>query len=348
MKNRLKKKQVRRRTLSKMQDETSLYEVIRGKRVLYVATKNRDYIRVNQEIDIIKKLSSSYSIIAFNDKKYLSRVYKVFTRLVKIKASEYDVIVIGFMAQIVACMFPQKFKNNIIVTDFFISIYDTLVCDRKKIRQRTFVASILKWIDRYTIKNSDYLIVDTIAHGQYFVDELGANLDKIYVCYLKADTSIYYPQKIEKPDEYRDKFLVVYFGSILPLQGVDIVMETVKLLENEKSIHFIIIGPIGNKMNRFTGDTVTYIDWLSQKELATYIAFSDLCLAGHFSGDIDKANRTIPGKAYIYKAMNKKMVLGKSQANYELFEEDENTFFVERGNAYQLMKLIKERSCDGK
>lgn len=38
------------------------------------------------------------------------------------------------------------------------------------------------------------------------------------------------------------------------------------------------------------------MEWLSQQELADEIAGADLCLAGHFNADIDKAKRTIPGR----------------------------------------------------
>ena len=113
-------------------------------------------------------------------------------------------------------------------------------------------------------------------------------------------------------------------------------------LADHNEIHFTIIGPIRDKMDRFEAETVEYIDWLSQPELAKYIAMSDLCLAGHFNAEIGKANRTIPGKAYIYHAMNKKMILGDSQANHELYENEANAYFVEMGNADALAEKIME------
>ena len=68
---------------------------------------------------------------------------------------------------------------------------------------------------------------------------------------------------------------------------------------------------------------------------------SDLCLAGHFNKDINKAKRTIPGKAYTYEAMNKKMILGDNEATHELYEEGDGThYFVEMGNAEKLAEKI--------
>ena len=101
-----------------------------------------------------------------------------------------------------------------------------------------------------------------------------------------------------------------------------------------------MIGPIPKDYEKPIQNNVEYINWLSQEELAEYIANSDLCLAGHFCAEIDKAKRTIPGKAYIYASMQKAMILGDNKANRELFEEDKKTQFVKMGDAAELSKKI--------
>ena len=66
-----------------------------------------------------------------------------------------------------------------------------------------------------------------------------------------------------------------------------------------------------------------------------------MCLAGHFCADIDKAKRTIPGKAYIYQAMKKPMVLGDNSANRELFSDGEKgVYFVRMGDGSALAEAI--------
>ena len=88
---------------------------------------------------------------------------------------------------------------------------------------------------------------------------------------------------------------------------------------------------------------MTYADWVSQERLAELIAMADLCLAGHFNGQIMKAKRTIPGKAYIYEAMEKPMILGDSPANHERYKEGQpGIYFVPMGDAEILAKKIGE------
>ncbi|MCR4850787.1 MAG: hypothetical protein K5870_05960 [Lachnospiraceae bacterium] len=65
-------------------------------------------------------------------------------------------------------------------------------------------------------------------------------------------------------------------------------------------------GDLSEKINEGAG--ILHIDWLSQEDLARLIAISDICLAGLFNHRIDKAFRTIPGKAFIYEAMNKRLL----------------------------------------
>ena len=104
-----------------------------------------------------------------------------------------------------------------------------------------------------------------------------------------------------------------------------------------------MIGPINNQYQKVWTDTVTYVEWLPQNELANVIAYSDLCLGGHFSANVMKAKRTIPGKVYIFKAMKKPVILGDSEANRELFEDKQGeNYFVEMGNSELLSKQIIE------
>ena len=186
-------------------------------------------------------------------------------------------------------------------------------------------------------------MADTKAHGDYFVSELGADKEKVEVLYLEADKSIYKPMTVEK--KIKDKFTVLYFGSILPLQGIDTVLGALDLLKDRNDMHFYLIGPVGDKYTKPVSDNIEYISWLSQEDLAEYIAMSDLCLAGHFNGNIEKAKRTIPGKAYIYEAMGKPMILGDNPATRELYNESmKGIYFVEMSSEKALAEKIKEVS----
>ena len=320
-----------------------MFEELKNKKVLFITTKNLDYLRNTQEIRQLKEKTDFLSVIGTKDKSYPMRLLKVYWRILTRSCKKYDAVFVGFSPQLVVPFFKWKFRKNKLYIDFFISMYDTLAFDRKKCKPESLFGKLLAWFDRKTLKEADGIIADTWAHAKYFEEEFGADPEKIQVMYLEADKSIYYPHRVEKPAQAKGKYTVLYFGSVLPLQGVDIVLEAAEILKDREDICFYIIGPIGEKMAKPSGSNIHYIQWLSQDKLSDYIAFSDLCLAGHFNKEINKAKRTIPGKAYIYRAMEKPVILGENPANHELYsEEDPGINFVEMGSGKKLAEKILE------
>lgn len=316
-------------------------DMFKGKRVLFITTKNLDYLRNTQEIALIKQMAETVDVIGSDKKSYPARLLQVYWQLLQYSAKKFDQVFIGFAPQLVLPFFKWKFKGKEIGIDFFISVYDTLVFDRKKFKEQGIVARLLKWIDTITIQAADIVISDTRAHGNYFIEEFGLSPDKLEVLYLEADRSIYYSRFRNKPERMKGRFTVLYFGSILPLQGLEVILDAVDLLKDNKELYFVIIGPIDKKYHKPQADTVEYHNWLSQEELAEYINNADLCLAGHFNNDINKAKRTIPGKAYIYEAMGKPMILGDNPATHELYREDmPGIYFVKMGDAKLLADTI--------
>ena len=311
---------------------------IKNKRILYAAIKNSDYIRLVQEIRLLRENGNTVTVIASPSKRYIDRMIYVYRRLVMVKMKDYDMSFIGFAPQLIVPFFGRKLKKKPLIIDFFISVYDTMCFDRKKVRSNGIIGKALKYIDKKTLDSSDMAVCDTKAHGKYFCEEFGFSPKKMKVLYLEADKSIYYPRE----NKTNKEFTVLYFGSVLPLQGVPVILEAVDMLKDEKGLRFVIIGPLGNGIIR-TGEKITeYIEWLPQDKLAEKIAGADLCLAGHFDGSIMKARRTIAGKTYIYRAMGKPVILGDNPANHELYSEnDEGVYFCEMGNSKKLAELIK-------
>lgn len=316
---------------------------ISGRKVLFITTKNIDYIRNTQELRLIREKADTVEVVYSTKKNYALRILDVWKQISRVKILNSDVVFIGFEPQFVYPFLDRGFRDKTVIADCFISVYDTLICDRKNFSAKGLVAKLSHWMDQKTLRGADIIIADTQEHARYFAEEFCVPLSKFEVIYLEADKSIYYPRKQNKLD---NKFVVLYFGSILPLQGVDIVLEAIRVLRERDDIFFDIIGPIPENYQKPIQTNVHYTEWLQQEELAEHIADADLCLAGHFNSAIDKAWRTIPGKAYIYEAMNKKMVLGEGKANRELFVEDGKHIFAERGNVDALVEAILKGKSD--
>lgn len=318
-------------------------DMTKRKNVLFISTKNSDYIRNQQEKELLQECAKAYDEVVFRDRSYVKRILKVWAKCLGGKWRKAEVIFVGFAPQLMLPFLMFWNKRRKVVIDFFISMYDTCVCDRHYFKKKSLAAKILHKIDSMTLKHCSHVIVDTKADRKYFSEEFRVAEEKMEVLYLKADADTYYPMESERTNG--TAFHVLYFGSILPLQGIDVILDAIKLLREEKDIRFTIIGPIRSSKGEFQKEdypNAAFYEWVSQKELAKKIADADLCLAGHFNAKIGKAKRTIPGKAYIYEAMNKRMILGENDANHEIFREDSKHSFVKMGDAKALAEMIIE------
>lgn len=313
-----------------------------SERVLFVSTKNRDYLRNTQEIKLLNNNGRRVRLIASSSRSYFARLIYVYWHLSVIFTTKIDHFFCGFSPQLVLPFWYWKFRNKKITIDFFISLYDTFISDRKIFRRGSLAAHLLYHLDVLTLCLADEIICDTKAHSHYFIRFFKANKNKIRVLYLEADKTYYDPVLYPKYD-YDGKILnVLYFGSILPLQGVEVIIDAILLLKKRTDIRFVLIGPLKKiQKKQLASANVVIFDYLSQRELAFEISRADLCLAGHFNAEIGKAARTIPGKAYIYRSMNKPIILGDTPANHELFESNqEEIIFCPRGDSVSLADRI--------
>lgn len=318
---------------------------IKGKNVLFISTKGTDYIRNEQESDIIALNSATYRGISSNASNYAMRLLSVYARLLFTDFSKYDTVFIGFAPQLIIPFFKRRLKRSgaYIMIDFFISSFDTFCEDRKTFKPDSVTGRLLHRLDEYTLSNADYVISDTNIHGRFFESEFNVDHSKLFTLYLQANNKIYHPQVIERPGNLIGKLIVLYFGTNLPLQGTDIVLDAYKKLAGYNSIRTIFIGHLHDKQQELVASipNLIYIDWMSQSDLAMYINYADLCLAGHFSSTIEKARRTIPGKAYIYDAIKKPMILGDTPANHELFDgNNTNYIYIPLGDSQALATSI--------
>lgn len=109
-----------------------MHEYINNKKVLFLTTKNLDYIRNTQEIALLKENALSYHVIGSYSSSYFVRLLFVYFQLLTTRVSQYDTVMVGFAPQLILPFWYWKIKKADIIIDFFISLYDTLCCDRKK------------------------------------------------------------------------------------------------------------------------------------------------------------------------------------------------------------------------
>ena len=80
---------------------------------LFITTKNLDYIRNTQEIELLTKECGGCrpDIIASSAGKYPARMAHVIRKLITCRFSDYDEIFVGFAPQLIIPFFEGKFRR---------------------------------------------------------------------------------------------------------------------------------------------------------------------------------------------------------------------------------------------
>ena len=220
--------------------------------------------------------------------------------------------------------FKNFFKRDRIINDFFISNFDTYVYDRKKITVKNPRAWWKFFQDWFNFRFSKYLLSDTYTHFKYWENLFGKYKGELFVLPVLADKQIYYPSKTEVKNE---KVRILFYGSFIPLHGIDIILEAFSLME-KNNINFeakiIGTGQMYNKMkDLYTKLQLKSVQmdglFIDEKALAQEIREHDIVL-GIF-GDSIKAKSVVPNKLYQALACKKAVVTLDSEPILEFFDE---------------------------
>jgi glycosyltransferase involved in cell wall biosynthesis len=301
-------------------------------RVLYISTYDPNYTRTETLLGLFKTNKINHRTILPGKGKYLQAI----KQLIKNK-KDYDVIFVGFRGQELL-PFIRLFTKKPIIFDSFLSLYDTLCFDRKVFKPKSFLGRFLKSYEIFLCKISNTVLVDTKTHKDYFEKEFNKkNIDYLYV---GCNTKIFKPTKIQ---ENKSEKIVFWYGYANPLQGVDVILKSAKILEKNKKIKFKLVGPIkgkySNLIKKLQLKNMEFIDFIPYNKLPNEINKADICLGGHFSNK-DKAKRVIAGKTFQFLACNKPTIIGDNSANRELFKDKGIIHFVKMNNEKALANKI--------
>lgn len=280
----------------------------------------------------------------FRHNKDYSRfnIIKQFTKDIKLKNDIY--ILLPFSKN---QFFKNFSKRNIIINDFFISNYDTYVFDRKKITNKNPRAWWKYFQDWFNFKFSKYILSDTNEHFKYWEKLFGKTNAELFVFPVLADTNIYFPNNSNLKNE---KIRILFYGSFIPLHGIDVILNAFKILEDEDiqfEANIIGNGQTFNEMKiLFDSLNLKNVSMngqiINEKSLSQEIRNHDIIL-GIF-GDSKKAKSVVPNKVYQSLASKKAIITMKSLAIDEFFNNKE--VFTCENNAKELFLALKTLLSD--
>ena len=209
---------------------------------------------------------------------------------------------------------PQGVRPCRIVTDVFISLYDTIVFDRQLLNQNGWSARLLRWIEKRAYGFADKLVVDTPQNARFLCELFGLPEERVIVIPLSTNEidfkyTPYYP----KTSYCR----VLFVGTLVPLHGIETILEAIRLVSKRSNIHFKLIGngqdaPIVEAWLRAYSLPLTWEkEWQPSNRLAEEISQADICLGIFGAGN--KTQRVCPFKMYAYASMGRAIINGETE-----------------------------------
>lgn len=247
---------------------------------------------------------------------------------------------------ILSCL-PRRLRPHYVVADVFISLYDTIVLDRSLIKEDRIWARVLKWMEGRAYHYADRLVVDTKPSARF----LGALFD------LPEEKIIAIPLST---NEREYKFVpyrptagvthVLFVGTLIPLHGVQTIMEAACILRERDDIRFRIIGDghdaslVEDGIRKHKLHLSWERSWQQPAQISQEIALADICL-GIF-GHGKKTQRVCPFKIYSYARVGRPIITSATEwADEAAAELDFEPFAsVPPGDAIALARKIVELS----
>ncbi len=324
------------------------------KNVLYIGDYDENYSRNyifinglrNQGINVYQ-----INLTNFNKKQRIKVLLKSFK---KFKKRRIDIVIFySIRTSIINFILSRIFayiKRIPFVHDIFISKLLTYFYDRKLANvKKRFKPKIYYWFYYYLLDFlechlSNYILLDTASHIKYFHEKYKVPLKKFRKIYVGARDDIFHPIK----KKAKDKFIIGYWGTFIPLHGVKYMIQAFKLIENEKNILFQLIGTgqtlksnkeLAEKLNL---KNINFIEKIFLKgnlnELSEMISNFDIGL-GLFGKDL-KTLLVIPNKLFEGMAMKIPMITCESSAIKELLTHNEDILLCEPANPKVLANSI--------
>lgn len=303
-----------------------------------------DYVRTSTLTEALERMEELVLYRAVNSSTGILRYFETLLRLLAVRLfRDPDCYILGFRGYEIQWLVRLITLGKPLILDHLMSPYDSLVREKRQIAEEGIIAKLLYVYEKSTLKCSDAVLTDTAAHQVYFSQLFQVDPGKIHAIPVSTDEELFKRSSVGGRGEERS-FRVLFYGSLLPLHGVDIILEAASILR-DKPILFVIVGGKGRSLASFRKQiddldlsNVIHKRWVDYDRLPQLIMTADLCLGGPF-GNTGQARRVIAGKTFQFLAMEKATVVGRTDQAHG-FEDRKNCILVNQGDAEELASAI--------
>jgi glycosyltransferase involved in cell wall biosynthesis len=265
-----------------------------------------------------------------------------------------DVILLAEFGQSLAPLawwLARRFRKRLVV-DAFTPLYDSAVGDRGVARPHSLSALRYRLIDWLSLKLADFVLTDTDQHAAYFAETYRVRRSKLCPVPVGASREWFEAEAAFGPTPAfaGDGLTVQFYGSYIPLHGVETILHAAARLRDRPDLHFELIGrgqtypAMRSLADRLALPNVDFCDPVPPADLPALAARAAISL-GIF-GTTDKARRVVPNKVYQTLALGRAVVTASTPALRAAFTPGEHLLAVPPGDDAALADAITRLADD--
>ncbi|HVV25757.1 MAG TPA: glycosyltransferase [Candidatus Saccharimonadales bacterium] len=196
----------------------------------------------------------------------------------------------------------------------------------------------------WLVKRCRLILADTAAHAAYSAKLNMLSIERYRVVPVGIDETVFDESTPYNPDD--TSFTVLYYGHMLPLHGLEYVLDAAVKLKANPAIKFRLVG--GKKQGAVAkacaraaaaGANLSHESWLPFEALPAAIAEAGLTLGGPFGGTL-QSRFVVTGKTYQVLACAAPVLIGANEVQAG-FVDKQNCLIVPQADAEALAATIQ-------
>jgi glycosyltransferase involved in cell wall biosynthesis len=253
-----------------------------------------------------------------------------------------DMYVITFRGYEMLLFMILTLTRKPIIFDELINFTEWMV-EHKRLREGTWRYRLFRHWYASLARRCRLILADTEAHARYSAKLNRLDISRYRTIPVGTDETVFHPPA--KSIAKTKPFTVFYYGHMLPLHGLEYVLEAAVLLKDTPEISFHIVGGKRGKKTAqacqaaiTAGARLIYEPWIPFEELPAVAAAAGLALGGPF-GDTLQSQFVVTGKTYQFLALGAPVLIGRNQVNAD-FQDKVNCLVVAQADAQALATTI--------
>jgi glycosyltransferase involved in cell wall biosynthesis len=284
-------------------------------------------------------------VVASNRSPGLRRYLQTVLQLIRIRRqSPADVYVLGFRGHEIAWLARWMTRRRPLIIDAMMSPATALDEEGKAGILGKLLAPLARWYEGLMLHRwCDLILTDTELHARHYREYFQLPAGKVLAVPVGAFEAD--PPEAQTLSSATG-FSVLFYGSFLPLHGIDVILQAAERLTN-LPVEFRFIGGsmaqakrLHERCRELGIRRYSHRRWVAWKDLIeNEIPSADLCLGGPFGGS-PQARRVVTGKTQQCLALGQTTVIGKTAEDHG-FRDRENCLLVDQADPEALGSAIE-------